>query len=230
MLLFSHPYLNFSESSYEQGCLVVGSSQKEFCALTDLSITKIQVPAFLNGVRVVELGKGSFYNTNITKIFIPSTILFLNEQCFFGCSKLTEVRFERGSHLKKIGAVVFQKCTKLEKLDIPANVSEILSTPQNGFRQFGNTDSLTCISYLGSANLALGLFFFSVHPNFCLFVSNLYPSDKFGNANVTNNYGYTCGTSNEPLISVKVKANKCSFVIMRCSRDFVHCMISIVVS
>ena len=77
----SPKYLNYGDSSYKQGCIVIGTSEnvKAGNALNDTSVTIIQIPSYHNGKEVVEIGYNGFYCTKIEKIFIPKTILFLND-------------------------------------------------------------------------------------------------------------------------------------------------------
>ena len=79
----SPSYLNYGDSSYKQGCVVIGTSvsnEENGNALKNKSITVIQIPSYHNGKEVVEIGYRGFAYTNIEKVFIPKTVLFLNKK------------------------------------------------------------------------------------------------------------------------------------------------------
>ena len=76
-------------------------------ALTDKTVTKIQIPRTFENKNVVEIGNRAFSETSIISIFIPSTVLCINEYAFYKCSSLKEVRFEKGSKLAKINQGAF---------------------------------------------------------------------------------------------------------------------------
>ena len=155
-------YLNYGDSSYKQGCVVIGTSTSNGNgnALKDKSITIIQIPSYHNGKEVVEIGYGGFSGTNIEKVFIPKTVLFLNDFCFLGCSSLTEIRFEEGSLLERIGLYSIYNIKKLEKLDVPKSLSQYDTTESSAlYPGFSELYSLTCISYLGATDFSSYDFF-----------------------------------------------------------------------
>ena len=156
--MVTHDYLIIGDSAYKTGCKVIGSSTKAVFALKDASILEIQIPSYFDGASVVEIGNNAFECAKITKVFIPKTILYLNSECFDYCYYLTEVRFERGSKLEKLGSFCFYDCKKLEKLDLPASI-KINQGPGNSL--FRYSESLKCISYLGSADFSNDYFFYS---------------------------------------------------------------------
>ena len=199
----THEYLIIGDSTYKSGCKVIGSSTSSTFALKNKSILEVQIPSYFNGAPIVEIGNNAFENAKITKIFIPKTILFLGTECFDYCHELTEVRFEKGSQLEKLGKWVFFECSKLERIDIPASF-RINGYPSNSI--FTRAKALWCISYLGSTDFSNSDFFnpLSDAPS-NIRVSSLYPSDKLGRTTVTSRNGKTCGCSSEPFFKTRIE-------------------------
>ena len=54
-----------------------------------------------------KIGEGSFYKSGIKRITIPKGVVEIQEGTFRECESLTEVVFEAGSALKKIGDYAF---------------------------------------------------------------------------------------------------------------------------
>ena len=84
----------------------------------------------------------------IESIFIPKTVESLGriiddysyEGCFYGCTNLKEILFEKGIKLKTIGGYCFQGCKSLKSIELPDGV-EILS-----ISAFSYCPSLTSVS------------------------------------------------------------------------------------
>ena len=74
----------------------------------------VTVPATLGGVPVTELATGFFGMSGV----------------FYGCTELTEVRWEEGCAIEKIGGSAFRGCTSLTQITIPPSVTEL------GFQAF----------------------------------------------------------------------------------------------
>ena len=227
----SPSYLNYGDSSYKQGCVVIGTSTSNGNgnALKDKSITIIQIPSYHNGKEVVEIGYGGFSDTNIEKVFIPKTVLFLNDFCFLGCSSLTEIRFEEGSLLERIGLYSIYNIKKLEKLDVPKSLSQYDTIESSAlYPGFSELYSLTCISYLGATDFSSYDFFRNNVPA-NIYVSSSHP-DKFGGKSVTGR-DKTCGVSKLPLNYAEYNADKGKTrIIRRRLSCYVYCMILLVSS
>lgn len=58
-------------------------------------------------------------------ITIPASITAIGDHAFAGCLDLKEVIFDKSSQLISIGRSAFSGCSKLEKINIPAGVTEI---------------------------------------------------------------------------------------------------------
>lgn len=64
-----------------------------------------------------------YSNTNITKITIPETILYIKPYCFENCKNLRFVTLHEG--LKALYESVFEGCTVLQEIVIPESVKYI---------------------------------------------------------------------------------------------------------
>ena len=69
----------------------------------------VTVPATLGGVPVTELETGFFGMSGV----------------FYGCTELTEVRWEEGCAIEKIGGYAFRGCTSLTQITIPPSVTKL---------------------------------------------------------------------------------------------------------
>lgn len=61
----------------------------------------------------------------LTSVEIPSSVLFINDYAFYGCSALKNVSFAKNSNLSIIGESAFAYCRNLSKIEIPKRVIEI---------------------------------------------------------------------------------------------------------
>ena len=101
------------------------------------------------------------YCDKIERIFIPKSVESLGriiddysyEGCFYGCTNLKEILFEKGIKLKTIGGYCFQRCKSLKSIELPDGV-EILS-----ISAFHGCSSLTSVS-LPSTLKKIGSFCF----------------------------------------------------------------------
>ena len=203
-----HPYLSFGNSVYPP-YKVVGTSESSSAGngLTDSSISEVVIPEKYEEIKVVEIGYRSFYGkTSIVSVFIPKTIRHIRFEAFFGCTKLSVVKFAPDSELRQIEKDTFQNDNSIVKIDIPPSV-EMLGYASNQYVFYGIT-SLTCFSYLGSTDFSTSKVF---HNTPEIHVSNtLYPKgSKFGQKDVIRD-GKSCGVSN----FVSLKALNCRHSIL----------------
>ena len=79
---------------------------------------------------ITEIPEGAFKNSAITKVVIPASVTTIGREAFAGCTKLTSVIFETAAlgeteENLMIGARAFRGCTSLEKINLPARLTEI---------------------------------------------------------------------------------------------------------
>ncbi len=108
------------------------------------AVSTVEIPDKYNGIRITAIGDGAFKdNTKLTSITIPSTIESIGGVAFHGCSELKTVifdEFDAGSRLTELPSGVFNKCAKLETVDIPDSVRTI------GYRAFSDCSLLDNVS------------------------------------------------------------------------------------
>ncbi len=99
----------------------------------------LEIPNEYEGLPVVELGREAFYNygyeSNLTEIYIPSSVKKIDYGCFMYCSYLRKVTMEEG--VTNIEGSAFYGCSALENIEIPVSVESI------GGTAFYNCSSLT---------------------------------------------------------------------------------------
>ena len=189
----SHPYLNFSISLDYKWKLTVGTTNamKDGNGLTNKSVKNIEIPSSFNGIKIAEIGYRSFYNTSIESVFIPKSILSICSSAFDRCTKLADVRFEKGSKLNKLGVFVFWGCTSLKRIDFPSSISSIGIATNDKF--FLSTP-LECFSYLGLTNFSSLANFFDSVPD--VYASSEYTEASFAGIEITGR-DKTCDVSKE---------------------------------
>ena len=196
-----HPYLKLSSSTNYEGKLLVGTSATSYTSqgdgLTNKNIKIVEIPSKFDGKEVAELGYYSLACTPITSVFIPKTILCIYKSAFYSCTKLSEVRFEKGSKLTSFGMWVFYNCKSLKKIDFPASVSSISISPSLSFFE---DVSLECFSYEGTTDFSSLCNFFDSVTN--VYVPTGYKGQKFAGRKLTG-INKTCGVSKEHLEKVK---------------------------
>ena len=204
----AHPYLKLTFSDTYSGRYVVGKTaraQPWGDGLTNESVKVVEIPSSFSGIEIAEIGDLAFYESGITSVFIPKTILRICQEAFNSCKKLTEVRFEKGSKLQELEMFVFYRCTSLKKIDFPASVSTF-SNPSNFFYKV----SLDCFSYAGTVDFSsLASSFFSSVTT--IYVPKDYKGSTFAGKTITRST-QTCGVSKSHLETPNTgtgKACKC---------------------
>ena len=141
-------YLVFSEF---EGKKVVGfhESAPLGSGLYDKTVKEIIIPPFHKRIEVCEVGFCAFRSTEITSVFIPKTVIYLNYACFFDCYSLRTFSFEKDSRLQKIDYSVFGNCEALESIDLPPSLTEIMN--ESIMPPFRHNYAMTCLSYLGTS-------------------------------------------------------------------------------
>ena len=183
----THAYLSFGTSSY---------SGKAVLKLTDSSVVNVRIPATFGSQNVVEVGRQAFDSANIESVFIPKTMIYLNNGAFYDCLKLKEVKFEAGCALTKIDINAF-KSKIIENIDLPASLSNIVNNDAT-YTTFRDVP-LKCVSYLGTAQI--NSYMFTNYP--VVHVKRNYPYSTFGQRTVTKD-GRVCDAKRGKN-SIKVK-------------------------
>ena len=100
----------------ERGARIIGCDEKFEGSM--------EIPSRLDGVPVVEIGKEAFSKRHSLKsVAIPDSVEVVDEDAFFGCHGLKELRLGRG--IKKIGKDAFSWCDSLKSVVIPGSVKVV---------------------------------------------------------------------------------------------------------
>ena len=109
--------------------------------------TSLPTVTFESGSKLRTIGSGAFRNcTELTAIEIPASVVTIKDSAFKGCTSLPTVTFESGSKLTTIGGGspspsspfpsdyygAFSDCSKLDAIEIPANVETIEASAFKG--------------------------------------------------------------------------------------------------
>jgi hypothetical protein len=126
------------------------------------SLTSVPIPA-----GVTSIGRSAFENcTSLTSITIPASVTSIGNPSptddwvgtFYDCTSLKTVTFDEGSRLEAIGKGVFQGCTSLTSIEIPASVTSI------GSQAFFGCTSLISVT-IPSSVTSIGYDAFSTSTN-----------------------------------------------------------------
>ena len=109
--------------------------------ITDLTaygktLSKIEIPAAINGTAVTSIGDYAFYNCDsLTEIVIPEGVTSIGDAAFDDCTSLTEIVIPES--VTSIGSGAFSSCDSLTEIVIPNSITSI------GGSAFYSCDSLT---------------------------------------------------------------------------------------
>jgi len=113
----------------------------------------VVIPKLHEGVSVTKIGLGAFVNSTITKVFIGSNVLSIENGAFSTCIALTHVKLNNGLITIKDG--VFFGCVNLETLKLPSSLRNIGSNTltESSIISITIPASVTSISTTAFANM-----------------------------------------------------------------------------
>lgn len=76
------------------------------------SETDIEIPAYIEGTPVTEIGNNAFHLSEITSVRIPDTVVEIQDAAFYEAKRLLEVTF--GSSVTVVGKYAFFGCESLD--------------------------------------------------------------------------------------------------------------------
>lgn len=127
---FNLPQNQFKTQELDDGTLAITGLNDKYRP------SSVTIPEQINGKAVTQISKNAFYNvTEMTEITIASSVTYIGELAFQGCSSLKTVVFQ-GTSLSVIGNMAFNDCVSLESIAVPEGVEEI------GDQAFGDCKSL----------------------------------------------------------------------------------------
>ena len=104
------------------------------------SAETVVVPGMINGYTVTRIAPYAFqFNTTVTKVVLPDSVLEIGFNAFDGCSNLRSVDFGEG--LKYIGSAAFRDCLRLKDVTFPDGLLMI------GSQAFCDCVSLEAVSF-----------------------------------------------------------------------------------
>lgn len=83
----------------------------------------IVIPETYKNYTITTIGESVFNGSDITSIEIPDTVTDIQDYAFFGSSKLKNVKMSK--NLKRFGTNVFNLCTSLESIELPATIEDM---------------------------------------------------------------------------------------------------------
>lgn len=83
--------------------------------------TRIVVPPVLFDKKVVKIGKRAFENSKCEAVFLPDTIIEIENEAFKHCSSLQEIILSKS--LKRIGTWAFLWCKSLKTITLPETLN-----------------------------------------------------------------------------------------------------------
>ena len=70
------------------------------------------------------IGPGSFRESGIKAITIPSNVMIIGSYAFAGCEGLVKIEFEQGSKLERLDEKCFRE-TKMQEMALPGKLQTI---------------------------------------------------------------------------------------------------------
>jgi hypothetical protein len=88
------------------------------------TVSRLCVLEFQAGSKLRRIEEFAFYESDIRKVRIPSSVEFIGKYCFADCKYLCVLEFEPGSQLRRVEKCAFSK-TGLKKIEFPASAEFI---------------------------------------------------------------------------------------------------------
>lgn len=82
--------------------------------------TGITVPATLGGCPVTAIGAVAFYQSSVTEVTLPQSVMYIGERAFAECTSLTAFAFPEV--IEDMGGDVFNGCTNLATVTMPSTM------------------------------------------------------------------------------------------------------------
>ena len=115
--------MTFKVISEENKTCQVGTGYVNSPAIISTYSDEVTIPSEVNGYDVTAISKSAFRGCKLASIFIPESILMIDNYAFNECYQLSSVTLSEG--IETIGNNAFAHCMKLESLYIPSSLSSI---------------------------------------------------------------------------------------------------------
>lgn len=94
----------------------------------------LAVPNEISGLPVVGIGEEAFANLEVTEVFVPDSVRYIDDKAFKRCKQLRKVKLSQV--LYRLGEEVFAECVNLNAVNLP---NSLLRMGENCFSQVGIT-------------------------------------------------------------------------------------------
>jgi hypothetical protein len=81
------------------------------------------------------------------EFIVPSSVVIIDNNAFFGCNKLTKVRFH--PNIQKIGYTAFFQCTELDSVEIPPKIDSLKTEIFNGCKNLKKITLPNNLTFIG---------------------------------------------------------------------------------
>ncbi len=90
----------------------------------ELSVRCLEIKELIIPDTVTKIERYAIYSNGLTELTIPGSVETLEDESIYYCSDLESIKFEEGS-LKEISTMAINTCYKLEKIELPSNITNI---------------------------------------------------------------------------------------------------------
>ena len=123
------------EYAYVEGGVSLSNGSR---SVIDRSLTgTIEIPEYIDGLPVVEIGSDAFGSCRFSNIVIPSSVKKIDNYAFYGCTSLETIEFP--DSVVEFGKSVFTKCETLRVVKMPKDITTI---PDASFCDCWNLEEL----------------------------------------------------------------------------------------
>ncbi len=157
MLVGMVPAMSVSAEAYTTDDGIVYEIGNDEVTITDYTgtATELVIPLTIEGYYVTTIGDYAFaYDTNITSVSVPASVISIGVSAFERCSNLTGINLP--DHVTSIGRYAFNGCSSLTSIQIPGGLT---STTSNNIFACCSSLSNVIISE-GVTNINNSMFYF----------------------------------------------------------------------
>lgn len=119
----------------------------------DRSVTEINIPAEIRGVKVISIRNSAFENcSSLTAVTFPGSVTSIGDSAFAGCTSLSSVTLPDG--VTSIGNSVFSHCSALKNVTLPGRLTSIGDSAFRGCGSLGDIRIPGGVRTIGSSAFA----------------------------------------------------------------------------